>query len=230
MDFGISLLTTVTSLIFGVIVLRQYLARRRPYQLVWSAGLFVYALAALAQAVAEVAGWSPALYKAWYVLGGLYAAAWLGMGTVYLLAPRRIAHVIFGAVAIASLAGLLLVLAAEVPAAALPRAGHPTVRVMPPPVRLTAVVLNIFGTAALVGGAAWSAWSCWRRGAPRERVVSTALIAVGGLLPATAGTLLAFGLPDLFYLLTFLGILVIFAGFLANYEIVAVRLLPRTAQ
>lgn len=229
MDLIISLLTTFTALVFAAIVLSQYRARRRPYQLVWSAGLSVYALAALAQAAAEVAGWSPPLYKAWYVLGGLYAASWLGMGTVYLLAPRRAAHAVLVALAALSVLGLLLVLAADVPAAALPRSGHPHVRVMPPAVRITAVVLNTFGTAALVGGAAWSAWSFWRRGAPPQRVISTALIAAGALLPAAAGTLLAFGLPDLFYFLTFAGIVVIFAGFLANAEIVAVRLILRPA-
>ncbi len=229
MDLIISLLTVVTALVFAAVVLGQYLARRRPYQLVWSAGLFVYALAALAQAAAEVIGWSPPLYKAWYVLGGLYAASWLGMGTVYLLAPRRAAHAVLAALAIVSVLGLLPALAADVPAIALPRSGHPHVRVMPPPVRITAIVLNTFGTVALVGGAAWSAWSFWRRGTPPQRVVSTVLIAVGGLLPATAGTLLAFGLPDLFYFLTFAGIVVIFAGFLANTEIVAVRLIPRPA-
>jgi hypothetical protein len=229
MDLIISLLTAVTALVFAAIVFSQYLARRRPYQLVWSAGLLVYALAAVAQAAAEAAGWSPPLYKAWYILGGLYAASWLGMGTVYLLAPRRAAHVVLAALVAVSILGLLLVLAADVPAHMLPRSGHPHVRVMPPPVRLTAILLNIFGTVALVGGAAWSAWSFWRRSAPPQRVLSTALIAAGGLLPATAGTLLAFGLPDLFYFLTFAGIVVIFAGFLANSEIVAVRLILRPA-
>jgi hypothetical protein len=223
MDLIVSLLTAGASLLFGGLVMTQFLARRRPYQLVWSCGLLVYALAALAQALAELQGWSPVLYKAWYVLGGLCAAAWLGMGTGYLFLPRRLAHAALALLVAVSVLGLALVIPVDVPAAHLPRAGHPLVHLMPPHVRSIAVVLNVFGTVALIGGAAWSAWHYWRRHAHPQRVLSTSLIALGGLLPATAGALLALGLPDLFYLLTCLGIMVIFAGFLANYEIVTAR-------
>lgn len=34
-------------------------------------------------------GWSEPLYKAWYLIGAIWVAGWLGLGTVYLLARTR---------------------------------------------------------------------------------------------------------------------------------------------
>jgi hypothetical protein len=40
----IPLVSTVVSVIFGLAVLDQFFARRKPYQLVWAIGLFMYAV------------------------------------------------------------------------------------------------------------------------------------------------------------------------------------------
>ncbi|MFH1381443.1 MAG: hypothetical protein ABIH70_00935 [Chloroflexota bacterium] len=36
------LISSITAFIFAVIVLDQFFARRRPYQLIWAIGLFMY--------------------------------------------------------------------------------------------------------------------------------------------------------------------------------------------
>jgi hypothetical protein len=71
--------------VFAVLLLRQWRARRRPYQLVWAAGMAWYAAAAGADAVGQWAGWTEPGYRLWYLAGAVAAAAWLGLGEVYLL-------------------------------------------------------------------------------------------------------------------------------------------------
>jgi hypothetical protein len=70
---------------FAGLLFWQWRARRRPYQLVWVGGMVWYALAAGADAAGQLAGWSVAGYRLWYLAGAIAAAAWLGLGEVYLL-------------------------------------------------------------------------------------------------------------------------------------------------
>jgi hypothetical protein len=71
--------------VFAALLFRQWYARRRPYQLVWSLGMLWYALAAGADVVGQWAGWTPPTYRLWYLAGAIAAAAWLGLGEVYLI-------------------------------------------------------------------------------------------------------------------------------------------------
>src|ERR671923_1575994 len=90
---------------FATAVLRQYAARRRPYQLGWGVGLAMFAIASLALLVGVAAGWTPAGFKVYYLFGAMLNVPWLALGTVSLLAgplARR-----------AYVAGLLLFTAAS---------------------------------------------------------------------------------------------------------------------
>ncbi|MCL4535401.1 MAG: hypothetical protein M1370_09620 [Bacteroidetes bacterium] len=224
MDVLLPLLSTVVSFTFAATVLSQYLSRRKPHQLVWCFGLVSYGIGTLTEFLVGIGIWNRAVYDAWYIFGAFYVAAYLGMGTVYLVAPRRIAHGVMAALGVLSLIAALLVLTANVDLTQIAVPGRLTGKAMPNYVRLLTPFFNVFGTVALVGGAAHSAWVFWRRRALPQRVVSNLLIAVGALLPAIGSSLLRFDVPGLFYIFEFLGVAVIFLGFLANYEIVASRL------
>jgi hypothetical protein len=81
------LITSATSLIgltFSVVMARRFVSRRQPYYLIWTLGLLWYALATGSEAIGAAAGWSPAIYKLWYVTGAIGVAAYLGAGTLYL--------------------------------------------------------------------------------------------------------------------------------------------------
>jgi len=45
----VPLITCIVSLIFAITVLDQYFARRKPFQLLWSIGLFMYSLSTLTE-------------------------------------------------------------------------------------------------------------------------------------------------------------------------------------
>ena len=83
------LLSSVLSLVFAAIVFAQWRRRRRSFQLIWTTGLLCYGVSAGTEFLGSAFGWSEPLYRAWYLIGAFYVAAWLGMGTVALLGRTR---------------------------------------------------------------------------------------------------------------------------------------------
>jgi hypothetical protein len=81
--------SSVLSLVFFVLLVDQWLDRRRPYQAVWAIGMLWYGLSAGTEALGGAVGWSEPLYKLWYLIGAIWVAGWLGLGTAFLLAKTR---------------------------------------------------------------------------------------------------------------------------------------------
>ena len=91
---------SLLSFAFAALVADQWLRRRQPYQLVWTVGLLWYGISAGTEFLGGAFGWNEALYRAWYLIGAFGVAAYLGLGTVFLLQPTR-----FGYFVAASFAG-----------------------------------------------------------------------------------------------------------------------------
>lgn len=94
MDPNVALpfLSSVLSFVFFVFLIDQWRERRRPYQLIWATGMLWYALSAGTEFLGGAFGWSEPLYRAWYLIGAVWVAGWLGLGTVYLLARTRFGY------------------------------------------------------------------------------------------------------------------------------------------
>ncbi len=220
----ITLASSVISLVFALTVLDQFFARRNPYQLIWSIGLFMYTISTASEFWVEFAGLNQIIYRLWYLFGAIFVAAYLGMGTLYLLLLRRTAHIIMLILGIASLYAIFRVATADINLSSLVSLSG---KAMPGGIRLLTPFFNSFGTFALVGGALYSAWIFWRRRTMPHRVISNILIAIGAILPAFGGTLMRFGAsPGIFYLLELLGIMIIFIGFLRSREVFGVYRFP----
>lgn len=224
MSYLVPLISAVVSLVFALAVLDQYFARRQPYQLVWAIGLLMYCVSTTAEFWTEAWDLNLTVYRLWYLCGAIYVAAYLGMGSVYLLAKRRVAHVVMGVLAAASVYAVVAVFAAPVEITGLLTLSG---EAMPRYVRLSTPFFNGFGTVALVGGALYSAWYFWRRRRLRHRVISNVLIAVGAILPALGGTWIRVeGSFQPLYLLELAGIVIIFLGFLRNREVFGLLRFP----
>ncbi len=218
------LVSSIVSFVFGILVLDQFFARRRPYQLVWAIGLFMYFLSTATEFWWGTWGPNEIVYRLWYLIGAIYVAAYLGMGTIYLLAGRRAAHIIMAILLIASFYSLFRVITVSIDISTLSSLKGSA---MPLGVRLMTPFFNTFGTLALVGGAIYSAWVFWRRRIMPHRVASNILIAFGAILPAFGGIHIRFGgaIP-FFYLFELLGIIIIFIGFLRSREVFGVYRFP----
>src|SRR5688572_9094016 len=112
------LASSAVSFVFAALVFTQWTQRRRSFQLVWAIGLLWYGISAGTEFWGSAFGWSEPLYRAWYLIGALFVAAYLGMGTVYLLARTRFGY--FAATTI--FAGGLFAILSQ---ARLVREGHP---------------------------------------------------------------------------------------------------------
>jgi len=85
-------LSSTLSFVFALFLLDQWLERRRPYQLIWMLGMVWYGISAGTEFWGGAFGWSEPLYRAWYLFGAFYVAAWLGLGTMFLLAKTRFGY------------------------------------------------------------------------------------------------------------------------------------------
>jgi hypothetical protein len=215
----VPLVTCIVSFIFAVTVLDQYFARRRPYQLLWAIGLFMYCVSTFTEFWWNVYGHVDVLYRLWYLIGAVLVAAYLGQGTLYFLMRRRSAHIIMAVLGAASLYAAVRIFTVNLDISGLTKITG--VGIMPTDVRaIITPVFNTFGTVALVGGAVYSAFIFWRKRILPHRVVANILIALGALLPAAGGIHLSTqGNLNLFFLFEMVGVIIMFIGFLRTKEV-----------
>lgn len=213
------LLSSILSFVFAFLVFRRYSWRRGPYLLLWGIGLVFYATGGFCEAYYGAFGWNGFVFRLWYLCGAILVAAWLGQGTVYLLARRRWANALMVVLAVASLYGAVRVFTAELDPSLMTTSVHTGSElsghaIVTPGVRILTPFFNLYGTVTLVGGAAWSAWLFWRKRILLHRTIGNILIATGAILPAFGGTFSRFGVPLALYIGELLGAVLMFVGFI----------------
>ncbi len=209
--------TTLFAIPFALQLLRRYRDRGGLHLLWWAIGVFAYGLGTLVESAVTLFGWSPVLFKTWYIAGALLGGAPLAQGTVYLLLSRRVAD------------RLTVLLLTVVGVAAVCVALSPINHALVEPYRLTgrgvmgwgwvrafSPFVNLYAFVFLVGGAALSAWRYAGDPATRHRAVGNTLIAVGAILPGIGGTATRMGYTEVLYVTELLGILLIWAGYRWN--------------
>jgi hypothetical protein len=213
--FWLPLAACLVGLSFAVAVASQFRARRRPYQAAWALALLLFALASQQEAVGILRGWDDLTYKGYYLFGGVLDVGWLAVGTVYLLAPRRIGTAAAALMGIASVAGAVAVMLSHTDPNLL-RAATPGRGAITGPATLFAPLINIPGSVVLIGGAALSAYRGFRRRAPSGRVAGTTLIAAGAFIVAFGHSLAQVrGVYAIQPAAEAAGIVVMFAGYLS---------------
>ena len=324
LNIALPLGSSVLSFAFAAMVFDQWWQRRKAFQLVWAIGLLWYGISAGCEFIGGAFGWSEPLYRAWYLIGAFFVAAYLGAGTIYLLSktrfgyfagatilfggllsllfshvnakganvplypgsatagtvafviaaiggiaiiaatavrPRVAAHMAMGVLLVGSIAVAYMTLTAHLAApgwAVDPATGVPVGTAFPGYVRVLTGPFNIAGALCLVFGAIYSAYiympkrkvlrakvrtpvvaqlyggaavavnlvasapaatGALLKGKLNSRVPATILIAIGAFIPGLTSGLNRFGVTWSFFLGEFLGVLLIFAGFLVSEEV-----------
>lgn len=217
----IPLLTTIVTFIFVASVFNRYRLRKGTHLLFWGIGLVFYGLGALGEVLLSLS-FNPLILKMWYISGAMLTAAWLGQGTVFLLVRKPgVARGMAIGLAVVSLLAVALVLLAPLnPAAPVYDVTRPAseqyhdILTRSTLIIILTILLNIYGTITLVGGAIYSAYLFWRKRVLVNRVIGNILIAAGALLPATAGSFVWLGLVDWLYISELLGVILMYLGFL----------------
>jgi hypothetical protein len=106
-DVVLPFLSSALSFVFAAFVGDQWLRRRQPYQLVWTIGLLWYGISAGTEYLGSAFGWSEPLYRAWYLIGAFGVAAYLGLGTIYLLNRTRFGYFVAVSFGLAALFSFL---------------------------------------------------------------------------------------------------------------------------
>jgi hypothetical protein len=199
----------LVAMFFVLMLLRSFVSRPAGQKALWASGFAFFAVATICEAVAQRSGWSPALFRTYYVSGGVLTVGFLGAGSAWLLLPRRGRDLLLGALLTGSLAAAITVWLAPLDVHALAS----TVSGRPPEngalsghAFLWAVAFNSAGTLALVGG---SLYSILRR----RRVSANVWIGSGALVVALATGLSRTGDYSLVYLGQLVGISLMFCGF-----------------
>lgn len=217
----ISILSTIISFVFAFAVFNRYRQRKGTHLLLWGFGLVLYGLGTLTEVILGFT-FSELALKVWYLSGAMLTAAWLGQGTVHLLVRRRgVATTLTVVLAIVSLLAAVLVLTAPLTPAV--NSFNPNLPISSQYqefmtrsglIILLTILLNIYGTITLVGGAIYSAYLFWRKKVLLNRVVGNILIAAGAMMPAMGGTFIRAGMADWLYISEFLGVILMYIGFM----------------
>ncbi len=225
MNFNLILpfFSTLVMFVFTAYVLQRYLVRRKLHFLFWGLGLAMFGIGSFSEAYLALS-WNKWIFFSWYLFGAILTAAWIGHGTVYLLARKKRAHVLSVILLAGSaIAGILLLRAMPYLNVASFTTAEPISEqyreIMPPipdggQVRLTTPFFNIYGLITLVGGALWSSYLFWRKRVLPNRVLGNVLIAIGALTIASASTLTRLGYGSVLYLGELLAATLMFSGFL----------------
>jgi hypothetical protein len=91
-SIAIPAVTALLALVFAVLLVDQWRERRHGFQLVWAVGMACFTIGSGAEALAAAGGWTEPLYRAWYLGGAVLTAAWLGLGTAFLLGRTRFGY------------------------------------------------------------------------------------------------------------------------------------------
>lgn len=207
------------SFVFAVVIFRRYWQRRGLHLLLWGIGMIFYGIGGFCEGYFGAFGWNQTIFRLWYLFGAILVAAWLGQGTVYLLANRTWAHSLMALLALGSIYGLVRVFGAELDPTLMTTSLHTGSEmsghaIVTPGVRSLTPFFNVYGTVALVGGAAYSAWIFWKKRVLLNRTIGNILIAVGAMLPAFGGTFSRMGFSGALYISELLGAIIMFIGFL----------------
>lgn len=225
--FIFAIINVIVVGVFTVTILRQYVRRRREAQLYWTIALLMAFIATLAYIcmvlVTPTSQMGIFYFRLYYTLGAALTPAWLGLGSLALVAGKRVARTFCFLLGGASLLAVVTISSASIDMSLLSKvAGTPGTGVLKPGAWLpTLIVLNTLGVVALAGVALYSGWQLMRRRAsvagfhPGNLLWANVLIFVGAMFNAAAGTLArAFGLSSSFWLVMALGWIIFYLGVL----------------
>jgi hypothetical protein len=168
---------------------------RRAAFIAWTIGFALFTVAAAALWLGAANGWTDAVFRVYYLTGGILVVAYLAVGELLLVLPgRRVTRMAAATMLFVTFAAVAAVLAARVDAAALARAGAtpPNDALEGTWPKVMAITLNSVGTVVLLVG---SVASARRRHDPRPLLVAAGVAVIAVASTATrAGSYAAFAL------------------------------------
>ncbi len=225
----IPVVTTLLTVPFALEIFRRWRAfPERLHLLWWAIGVATYGVGTFTEAWTTLFGWSPVIFRAWYISGALLGGAPLAQGSVYLLLKRKTAHLLTGLLILYVIGASIAVVLAPIDYAAV-ESHRLTGRVFEWSwVRLFSPVVNLYAVIFLIGGAVLSAVRYSADPSTRHRMWANVLIAIGAILPGIGGTATRMGYTEVLYVTELMGLLLIWMGYRISVRPVAPMTAPPT--
>jgi hypothetical protein len=210
--------SSLISFIFAAYVFKRFAVKKGNHLLLWGIGMVFYGIGGFCEGFYGAFGWNSLVYRLWYLFGAILVAAWLGQGTVYLLAKKEWAHGLMVLLLAGSIFGAYKVFTAVLDPSMLTASVHTGSElsghaIVTDGVRGLTPIFNLYGTVSLVGGAVYSAWIFFRKRVLLHRTIGNILIAVGAIAPAFGGAFSRMGIPAALYIGELVGAVLMFIGF-----------------
>lgn len=210
--------SSLVSFTFAFFVLKRYSQRKGAHNLIWGIGMIFYGIGGFCEGYYGAFGWNQLVFRLWYLFGAILVAAWLGQGTVFLLAKKPWPTITLALLIVGSLWGVYKVFTATLDPTLLTESLHTGSElsghaITTDGVRSLTPIFNIYGTLTLVGGAIYSSWIFFRKRVLLHRTIGNILIAAGALAPAFGGAGSRFGIPAALYIGELVGAVLMFIGF-----------------
>ncbi|MEE8524111.1 MAG: hypothetical protein V3T72_09280 [Thermoanaerobaculia bacterium] len=98
---------------FIFLIFRRYSRKGGTHLLIWGVGLVFFATGSFTESLHGLFGWNDLAFRFWYLFGAVLIAAWMGQGTVHLLASKKAAFACAAVLVIASLYATVKVMSAR---------------------------------------------------------------------------------------------------------------------
>jgi hypothetical protein len=207
--------TTLLSAAFVIALLTRASKRNwAPHLMWWAIGIFFYGVGTAIESTITLAGNTETLNRVWYWAGAILGGYPLGTGSLYLLARRRVAHVLTAISLAFVIVASVLVFIGPMKVELL-EAHRPTGRGIWEWSWLPWMTpfINIYALIFLVGGALFSCVRFAMSGTNAGRALGTGLIATGAMLPAVGGAMTKAGYVEALYVGEFIGLVLIVIGY-----------------
>lgn len=218
---------TIIGAAFAIVIFNHYFAgKRQPHELIWGIAFLLFATAGATQVIADLNdGWVPWLARTYYLTGAILNVGLLGLGTIYLLAPRRVAHLALGVMVLLTLVSVYVLFTAPLDTTALSKSQQIDWKAVFASTKapgLLAAIGSGLGSIVVIAGALWSGITFWRKRIMKSRMIGVFLLAGGTFIVAAGGTLkAAFNNDHLLYPTMAVGVIVMFIGYLQTIRPVA---------
>ncbi len=206
--------TTLFCIYFFYVIYNHW--RQKPdalYLLWWTLGVVFYGIGTFVESIHTIFGWSPLVFKAWYIAGAFLGGVPLAQGTIYLLIKRKTANIMTSILVVVLIISSILVILSPLNESLVSDKLNGNVLEWTF-IRYITPFINIYAVIFLVGGAFYSAFKYYKTVEFKGRFWGNVLIAVGGILPGIGGTATKMGYTYVLYVTELLGILLIFWGYM----------------
>lgn len=177
----------------------------------WMVGLFCYGAGTLTESIHTLYGYSPANFKLWYIFGAFLGGAPLAQGTVHLLMKKKTANALSIILTVSIIIASILVILSPLKPGYHPRLDGKILEWRF--IRYLTIPINLYAVAFLIGGAIYSAYKYAQGRDFKHRFWGNVCIAVGGFLPGIGGSSAKAGFVEVLYVTEFLGLCLIYAGY-----------------